>query len=167
MLTGLGLVFAIGALAFDLGTPLALGPGAFPLAAACVLVVLGVAIGIRAFVAPTIVHDEAPEALVADAAEHGIDAAADRPSRPAAFGRIPWRPAVLVTAAVAWFALTVDGLGLLLAASGTVVLASFARQGVRWWQPLVVGVGLTAGSWLIFVVGLRLRVPLLGDWLGG
>ena len=171
VLAGIGLVFGVVAFGYDMGTPLAMGPGQFPLIVSIVLVAIGAAIVVRAFVAPS--QEPEPEASIdvveylETAIEQGPEVLEERPMRPVVFGAIPWRPLLLVTAAVIWFAVTIDGLGMLLAAFGTVVLASWARSGVRWWQPLVVGAVLTLASWLIFVVGLQLRVPLVGDWLGG
>lgn len=172
MLAGIGVAFGITALGYDLGTPLSMGPAMFPLVICVVLVAVGAIVVVRAFLAPSQEPEPAaapdgPVDVVATAFDEGVDAVADVATRPQRFGGIPWRPALLVTAAVVWFALTIDGLGLLLACFGTVLLASFARGGLRWWQPLAVAAALTFASWLIFVVGLRLRVPLLGDWLGG
>lgn len=173
MLGAFAVAFGAGALGHDLGTPLAMGPGMFPLILAGLLGVIAVAIVVRSFVAPSqepVPSPSTPETQVDEVATallEGTDALADRPTRPERFGAIPWRAGLLLTAAVLWFALTIDGLGLLLGAFGTVVIASYARAGGRWWQPFAVGAALTAMSWLIFVVGLQLRVPLIGDWLGG
>jgi hypothetical protein len=74
---------------------------------------------------------------------------------------------VAIFAAVGFFALTVDGLGLLPATFGTGLLAAMARPGTRPLRALAIAVGLTLASWLIFVVLLQLRLALFGDWLGG
>lgn len=173
MLIGFAVAFGAAALGFELGSLLDMGPGMFPLIVAGLLGAIGVAIAIKAFVAPTqapVPEAESAEGHVEDVATvllQGADAVADRPTRPQPFGAIPWRTALTITAAVLWFAFTTDGLGLLLSAFGTVVIASYARSGGRWWHPYAVAAVLTAASWLIFVVALRLRVPLIGDWLGG
>ena len=72
-----------------------------------------------------------------------------------------------IFAAVVFFALTVDGLGLLPATFGTGLLAALARPGTRPLRALIIAVGLTLASWIIFVVLLQLRLALFGDWLGG
>jgi hypothetical protein len=72
-----------------------------------------------------------------------------------------------VFAAVAFFALTIDGLGLIPATFGTGLLAALARPGTNPLRALVIAVGLTLASWVVFVVLLQLRLDLFGDWLGG
>ena len=164
-----------------------MGPGYVPLVLGLVLAALGVVIVGKAYVAPDPAPGEVPDAAVSDrsasdaevtgaAASDGgvsdtvasdrVPPGADAPdSRPLA--GIQWRPTALVFAAVAFFALTVDGLGLLPATFGTGLLAALARPGTRPLRALAIAVGLTLASWIIFVVLLQLRLALFGDWLGG
>lgn len=147
-----------------------MGPGYVPLALGLALAGLGVATVVKAYVAP----DPAPGAAPADAAVEDAPVA-DAPSGvvpedapdPRPLAGIQWRPTVAVFAAVTFFAVTVEGLGLLPATFGTGLLAALARPGTNPVRALVIAGGLTLASWIIFVVLLQLRLPLLGDWLGG
>lgn len=154
-----------------------MGPGYVPLALGLVLAVLGGVIVAKAYVAP----DPAPGAVsdravsdrevsdgeVSDAPPSDrVTTDADVPD-PRPLAGIQWRPTAAIFAAVGFFALTVDGLGLLPATFGTGLLAAMARPGTRVLRALAIAVGLALASWLIFVVLLQLRLALFGDWLGG
>lgn len=154
-----------------------MGPGYLPLALGLALTALGLAVVVKAYVAPDPAPGEAPgggvqDAVVQDDEVRDAEARdsgtqdADAPD-PRPLAGIQWRPTVAVFAAVTFFALTVDGLGMLFATFGTGLLAALARPGTNPVRALVIAVGLTAASWVIFVVLLQLRLPLLGDWLGG
>lgn len=159
-----------------------MGPGYVPLVLGLVLAGLGLATVVKAYVAPDLAPGVTPaDAVVDDAVvnDAAVDGAADGggtsdremsdaealDSRPLA--GIQWRPTVAVFAAVTFFAVTIDGLGLVPATFGTGLLAALARPGTKPLRALVVAVGLTLASWIIFVVLLQLRLALFGDWLGG
>ena len=133
----LGAAFATGALGYDLGTPLRLGPGAFPLLVGAIVAALGLAIAVKGLIAG--------EAIT--------------------FGRIPWRAAAVITLALLFFGYTVRGLGFVPASAVTTLLTTLAAR-VRLITALAVTAGLTLAATLIFVVGLQLRIPLVGPWLG-
>jgi hypothetical protein len=159
-----------------------MGPGYVPLVLGLVLAALGGVIVAKAYVAPDLapgqisdagVPDrEAPDGAVSDGAVSDAPSSdratpdADAPD-PRPLAGIQWRPTAAIFAAVAFFALTVDGLGLLPATFGTGLLAAMARPGTRPLRALVIAVGLALASWIIFVVLLQLRLALFGDWLGG
>ena len=136
---GFGLAFAITSATYDIGTPLRMGPGFFPLVLGGILVVLGISIAVKGFVAG-----------------EGGD-----------LGPIPWRALVLLVAAILFFGFTVRDLGLAPALFVSVLLAALAGRGVRIVPAVVIAASLTALSVLIFVVLLQLRLPLVGPWLGG
>jgi hypothetical protein len=48
---------------------------------------------------------------------------------------------------------------------GASLLAAFARKATSTREALIIAAALTALSVLIFVVALRLRLPLVGDWI--
>jgi hypothetical protein len=137
--TGFGLAFAITSTTYDIGTPLRMGPGFFPLVLGGILVVLGVSIAVKGFVA----------------GEGGE------------IGTVPWRALVLLLAAIIFFGFTVRDLGLAPALFVSVLMAALAGRGVRIVPAVVIAASLTALSVLIFVVLLQLRLPLVGPWLGG
>jgi hypothetical protein len=136
---GFGAAFAVTAAGYEIGTPLRMGPGFFPLVLGGILVVLGVLIAVAGVVA-------------ADGAE---------------IGTIPWRALALLLAAILLFGFTVRDLGLVPALFLAVLLAAFAGRGVRPVQAVVIAASLTALSVLIFVQALQLRLALVGPWLGG
>jgi hypothetical protein len=133
----MGLAFAIGALSYDLGTPLRMGPGYVPLALGGLLAILGVLIVAKGFVAG-----------------EGED-----------IGTVEWRAVALITAALIFFGATVRGLGVVGALLGTALLSAFARSQTTWREAIVIGIGLTVLSFVIFIVALRLRLPLVGPWI--
>lgn len=134
---GLGLAFASGALAYDVGTPLRMGPGYVPLALGILLAGLGVAVIVKG--------------LLAGEGE--------------AIGGLDWRALVLITVALLFFGLTVRGLGVVGALFGTTLVASLARAATSVLEALLIAVGLTALSVVIFIFALQLRLPLFGPWI--
>ena len=136
---GFGLFFAVTSTTYDIGTPLRMGPGFFPLVLGGILVVLGVAIGVKGFIA-----------------SEGGD-----------IGTVPWRSLALLLAAILFFGATVREVGLVPALFVTVLLAGLAGRNARLVPSVVIAASLTALSVLIFVYVLQLRLPLFGDWLGG
>lgn len=134
-----GLAFAITAATYELGTPLRMGPGFFPLALGGILVVLGVAIVLKAFVSGEGSH----------------------------IGPVPWRSLVLLLAALFFFGYFVRALGLVPTLLVTVAMAALAGRSVRVVPAVVIAACLTALSVVVFVVLLQLRLPLIGPWLGG
>ena len=187
----LGLWFAVSSFGYELGSPLDMGPGAFPLGTAVLLMGLGVAVIVKAWVAPsrreTLLEEPASgedvaggstlDALVeAKASQVAPGLLMTQPTPvatgqnredPLPFGRIPWRPLLIVLSAIVFFALTVDGLGLIATAFVSVAAVSFARKETTWKQALLTSAALTALSWVVFSVLLQLNVSVLGSWIGG
>lgn len=135
----LGIGFAWGATSYDLGTPARLGPGAFPLILGCLLAVFGATIIVKGLLAP----DNEP------------------------IGKIPWRAIVLILGGIVFLGATIRGLGLVPALFVLVFLSAMAGERQRVLVAVAIAVGLTVLCVLIFVVGLQLRLPLIGPWLGG
>ena len=136
---GFGLAFAITSSTYEIGTAARMGPGYFPLVLGSLLVVLGVLIAVKAFVA-------------ADGAE---------------IGPVPWKALALLVVAFLFFGFTVRGLGLVPALFVTVFLAAMAGHRAKVVPAVVVAASLTALSVLIFVIALQLRLPYFGFWLQG
>jgi hypothetical protein len=133
----LGGAFALGALAYNIGTPLRMGPGYVPLALGGILVALGAAIIIKGFIA-----GEGEE-----------------------IGFVDVRAVVLIVAAVLFFGITVRGLGVIGALFGATLLAALARSRTSWVTAIVIATGITALSVVVFIFALRLRLPLFGTWI--
>ncbi|MFC5818127.1 tripartite tricarboxylate transporter TctB family protein [Nonomuraea harbinensis] len=134
----IGGAFVVGSLGYELGTPLRMGPGAFPLLVGALVAALGLAIVVKGLVAGEMID----------------------------FGTIPWRAVAVITLALMFFGFTVRGLGFVPTSAVTALLTTLASKHVRPLTAVVVAAGLTVASTLIFVVGLQLRIPLWGPWLG-
>lgn len=134
----IGGAFVVGSLGYELGTPLRMGPGAFPLLVGALVAALGLAIVVKGLVAGEMI----------------------------AFGTIPWRAVAVITLALMFFGFTVRGLGFVPTSAVTALLTTLAGKHVRPLTAVIVAAGLTVASTLIFVVGLQLRIPLWGPWLG-
>jgi len=134
---GLGGLFAAGSITLELGTPLRMGPGFFPLILAGFLIAIGAAIVLQ-----------------------GLQHA------PAAVGLVPWRGIVLLTAAPIVFGATIRGLGLVLAVALVAAISAFASRRMSLPLAAAVTVGLTLFCVLIFHYGLSLPIRLFGPWLG-
>ena len=113
------------------GSALRMGPGYFPSLVAMVLAALGLASMVKAL------------------AVEGQSV-----------GRLAFKPALLVTAAVGIFAATIDEIGLLAAVVAVVVVACFAARGFRALDAGVIAIVLAAASAGIFVFGLGLPFRL-------
>lgn len=133
----LGLAFASGSLAYDIGSPLRMGPGYVPLSLGIILAGLGGLIVVKGFFAGT--------------------------GEP--IGDVEWRAVALITAALLFFGLTVRGLGVIGALFGAILLAALARSRTPIREVVIIAVGLTALSVVIFIVALQLRLPLVGPWI--
>jgi hypothetical protein len=133
----IGGAFAVGSLGYELGTPLRMGPGAFPLLVGAIVAALGLGIVVKGLVAGEVIS----------------------------FGPVPWRAVVVIVLAVLFFGFTVRRLGFVPTSAVTALLATLASRQVRLLRALTVAAALTAASTLIIVVGLQLRIPLWGPWL--
>jgi hypothetical protein len=133
----IGGAFVVGALSYELGTPLRMGPGYFPLLVGAVLVGLGLAVVVKGLIAGEVLS----------------------------FERIPWRAVAVITLALLFFGFTVRRLGFVPTSAVTALLTTLASRRMRPLTAVAVAVGLTVASTLIFVVGLQLRIPLWGPWL--
>jgi putative tricarboxylic transport membrane protein len=138
LIASIGGAFVVGSLGYGLGTPLRMGPGAFPLLVGVTVAALGLAIVIKGLIAGEVVS----------------------------FGPIPWRAVAVIVLAVLFFGSTVRGLGFVPTSAVTALLTTLASSRVRPLTAVTVAAGLTVASTLIFVVGLQLRLPLWGPWLG-
>jgi len=132
-----GLFFAVVSTTYEVGSPVEMGPGYFPLVLGGVLVLLGVVIVAKGFV----VGEGEP------------------------IGTIPWRSAALIVVAIIFFGATVRGLGLVPSLMVATLLSAFAGHRTGVIPAVVIAGGLTVLCVLIFVVGLQLRVPLIGPWI--
>jgi hypothetical protein len=134
-----GLAFAITASTYEVGSALRMGPGYFPLVLGSLLVLLGILIAVKGYVA-------------GDSGE---------------LGPVPWKALVLLVTALLFFGYTVRGLGMVPSLLVTVFLTAMAGRNARVIPAAVLAAALTALSILIFVIVLQLRLPYFGPWLEG
>jgi hypothetical protein len=129
-----GLFVAWQSLHYPLGRPSQMGPGFFPLGLGSLLVIVGLIVIINSV--------------------RSIQANAEP---------FAWRPAIIITIAILASGLLLLTAGLFVAIPVLVLVASLAARNNRWPAVLLSAVGLTLMAWLIFIVGLDLRIPLFGN----
>lgn len=115
-----------------LGTFRRMGPGMFPFGAGLIMALLGALIAIPALFRRV---------------RRGPDA-------------IPARPFILIMLSIVAFALTMPRLGLAPAITVLVALSSLADRGFKPLNAAAVAVVMSVASYLIFVAGLNLPLPL-------
>jgi hypothetical protein len=128
---------ALGAFAFALaselsvGTAAAMGAGYVPRGLAGIVMVYGAVLGVRALFAG---------------------------SQP--FPAVAWRPALLIAAAVALFAVLLPRAGLAITSIAVVLCAGFASYDVRLRENALLALALAIFSVLLFVSALGLPIPV-------
>jgi hypothetical protein len=135
MFVVVGIAFAWGATTYSFGSSARPGPGYFPFGLGILLAVLGAMVLFKALTIET---------------EDGEK-----------FGSFAWRPLVVVLGAVALFGFILPRLGLLISLPVLVVLSSWASDEFSWKGAVINAAVLTAMSWVIFVKGLALTIPVL------
>ncbi len=124
---------------YPVGTPASMGPGMFPMILGGCLGLLGLACSLRAM----------------------------RPGKEVArIARIQPRPVLLVLGSVVAYGVALPRLGVAAASMLLVILSRLAAPGFRWVEVTVFGAILTAGCVLVFVVGLKMPVPIWPPFLG-
>lgn len=136
-----GVVFAVGATHYPMGGSAKPGAGYFPLILSVVMAILGAIVLFKSLTIET----------------EGGDPV----------GAIAWRPLIVIVAAIAVFGATINSLGLFLAVPILILISSLAGDEFKWVGVLITCVVLTLFSWLIFVYGLKLTIPLWPKFFGG
>lgn len=132
----IGLVFCAQSLGMELGTPLRMGPGYFPLFLAGLLIGLGVLVFASAF-------RSSGEAL----------------------GKHAWRGMLFILPAPIFFGLTVRGLGFVPSIFFTTLIAAKASMKMSLLSALALAVAVTVFSTLVFSYALGLPFQRFGPWL--
>jgi hypothetical protein len=130
----LGIAFAWGATNYNFGTSARPGPGYFPFGLGILLAILGALVLFKALTIET---------------EDGEK-----------FGHFAWRPLLVVLSAVALFGFILPRLGLVISLPILVLLASWASDEFTWKGAVINAGVLTVMSWVIFVKGLALTIPV-------
>jgi hypothetical protein len=116
---------------YALGTAARMGPGYFPRILGLLLIALGLALALRAL-------------------------RLNGPPVP----RFVWRPTVIVLASVAIFGLIVNVAGVVVSTIFLIVAASAASHEFRFRESLVSGAALAVLAVGVFVIGLKLQLPI-------
>jgi hypothetical protein len=135
-----GVVFAVGATNYSMGSSARPGPGYFPLILSVLMAILG---GFVLFKSLTIEVE-------------GGDP----------IGHVAWRPLLVIVAAIAVFGLALPRLGLVITVPILILMTSLAGDEFKWKGVLGTAVVLTVGSWAIFVLGLKLVIPMWPWFVG-
>ncbi|WP_322999111.1 tripartite tricarboxylate transporter TctB family protein [Castellaniella sp.] len=137
LFVGAGLAFGLGALRYPIGQASRMGAGYFPALLGLCLILLGAALAWQA--------------------------CRSRAQR-ASIRRPDWRVAGIVLGAVCLFAVALPTLGVLSSVFILVFVSSMAGHDFDWRVAVLVGLGMMAFVWLVFIQGLGLVFP--AGWLG-
>ena len=147
MFTAVGVAFAWGATSYTIGTGARMGPGYFPLMLGIVLAILGAAIIFESLVVET---------------EDGEK-----------IGKWAWRPLGFVIGANLAFGVLLGGLpsigfpsfGLIAAIYALTILAGLAGDEFKLKEMLILATVLSVGSYLAFILLLKLQIPVWPSFL--
>jgi hypothetical protein len=135
-----GIGFAWGALNYSFGSSARPGPAYFPFGLGILLAALG---ALTLFESLTIETD-------------GGDP----------IGHIAWKPLVIIVGSIALFGLLLPRLGMVISLPILVITSAMAGDEFHWGEALVNAVVLTVGSWAVFILGLKLVIPLWPAFAG-
>ncbi|HEV8312869.1 MAG TPA: tripartite tricarboxylate transporter TctB family protein [Burkholderiaceae bacterium] len=136
-----GIVFAWGATTYSFGSSANPGPGYFPFGLGILLALLG---GIVLFKSLTI-ETEGGEPV----------------------GKFAWKPLITIVGAVTLFGFILPRLGMVLSLPLLILITSLAGDEFHWKDVLVNSIVLTLGSWAIFILGLKLVIPVWPTFITG
>ena len=129
-----GIAFAWGATAYNFGSSARPGPGYFPFGLGVLLALLG---ALELFKALTI-ESEGGDPI----------------------GHVAWKPLIVILAAVGIFGVALPRLGLVITLPLLVLVSSWASDEFSVKATLINALVLITMSWLIFVKGLSLTIPV-------
>ncbi len=136
-----GLAFAWGATEYSFGSSARPGPAYFPFGLGIILALLGAMVLFKALTLEVEGGDK--------------------------IGPWPFRPGIWILGAVIVFGLLLPRLGMAVTLPLLIAISSVGGGEFRWKEVVANCVVLTVGSWLIFIKGLGLTIPLWPTFLGG
>jgi hypothetical protein len=136
-----GGAFAIGALNYSFGSSARPGPAYFPFGLGVLLVVLG---GMILFEALTIETEDGEP-----------------------IGKFAWKPLFVILGAVVLFGAMLPRLGMVISLPTLALISAYASDEHTWLGSIVNAIVLTLMSWVVFVLGLKLTIPMWPAFLGG
>ena len=148
LFSAFGVAFAWGAMTYNVGNGARMGPGYFPLIVGVLIAIMGSAIALKSLIVET--EDGEP------------------------IGRIAWRPLLFVIGANIVFGVLLGGLpsiglppmGLIVAIYALTFIASLAGDQFSWKGVTILATILAVGSYLAFVVALKLQFPVWPTFIG-
>ena len=139
MFIAVGVGFAWGATSYSFGSSARPGPGYFPFGLGILLAILGSMVLFKALTFEV----------------EGGDP----------IGDIAWKPLLYIVGTVTVFGWTLPHLGMFIALPILVVIAARAGDEFHWGEALANAAVLTVASWVIFIYGLSLTIPLWPSFL--
>jgi hypothetical protein len=134
MFIAVGLGFAWGATEYSFGSSARPGPAYFPFGLGILMAILGAMVLFKALTFEVEGGDK--------------------------IGPWAWKPLLMITGTVAIFGWTLPHIGMFVALPILIVIAALAGDEFHWKDALISSVVLTGGSWVIFIWGLNLTIPL-------
>ena len=134
MFVVVGVIFAVGATNYSMGTSARPGAGYFPLMLSVIMAILGAIVLFKSLTIET----------------EGGDP----------IGSIAWKPLIVIIVAITVFGLLLERLGMIITVPVLIIMASLAGDEFKWRGVLISAIVLTIGSWAVFVLGLKLTIPL-------
>lgn len=149
MFMGVGVAFAWGATSYNVGTGARMGPGYFPLYLGLLMAILGGAITFKALVVETIDGDN--------------------------IGKWAWKPLFFIILANLVFGVLLGGLpsiglpamGMIAAIYALTFIASMAEQGWKFKATFILATVLAVGSYVAFVMALKLQFQVWPEFITG
>lgn len=136
-----GVAFAWGATDYAFGTSARPGPGYFPFGLGILLALLGALVLFKALT----LESEGGDPV----------------------GAFAWRPLVVIILAIVVFGVALPRLGLIITLPITILLSSLAGSEFRLRDVLFSSVVLTVGNWALFILGLKLTIPVWPIYFNG
>jgi Tripartite tricarboxylate transporter TctB family len=134
MFVAVGVAFAWGSLNYSFGSSARPGPAYFPFGLGVLMAILGAVVLFAALTVET--EDGDP------------------------IGSWAWKPLCMIVGSIALFGLMLPKCGLMLTLPVLVIVSAFAGDEFHWKDALLNAVILTVMSWVIFVWGLKLTLPM-------
>jgi Tripartite tricarboxylate transporter TctB family len=141
MFVAVGLGFAWGATNYSFGTSARPGPAYFPFGLGILLAIMGALVWFASITVET--EDGEP------------------------IGSIAWKPLLIITGSVVMFGFILPKLGMIVSLPLLIIVAALAGDEFHWKDSVISVVVLTLGSWLIFIKGLNLVIPLWPSFITG
>ncbi len=136
-----GVIFAVGATNYSMGSSAKPGAGYFPLILSVLMALLGAVVLFKSLTIET----------------EGGDPVGD----------IAWKPLLIIVASIAVFGVALPRLGLFITIPLLILMVSTAGGQFSWKGVVLSCVVLTVFSWVVFIWGLNLTIPLKPFFMAG